>query len=172
MILFIFSFLDRKGSLAGHNLPGLASGSSIPYQEGLGMKSNGWANVPWDCEEGITDREISRIWCLDHEMFLTLQEGLGFGQLGKPCPLFNGAFGGHCLVAQVQAKSSFGLADDPGEQHGSALELKVRKCMAITRIPKQRSSRTALPILHFGKKPEGGTSADHDGWRAKVFTFQ
>ena len=172
MLLFIFSFLDRKGSLAGHNLPGLASGSSIPYQEGLGMKSNGRTNVPWDCEEGITNREVSRIWCLDHEMLLTLQEGLGPGQLGEPCPLFNVAFGGHCLVTQVQAKSSVRLADDPGEQHGGAHELKVRKGMAITRIPKQRSSRAALPIFHLGKQSEGGTSADHDGWRGKVFVFQ
>lgn len=172
MLLFLFSFLDRERSLAGHNLPGLASGSTIPHQEGLGIKSNGWANVPWDCEEGITDREISCIRCLHHEMLFTLQEGLGPGQFGKPCPLFNGAFGGHCLVAQVQTKSSVGLADDPGKQHGGALELKVRKCMAITRIPKQRGPRTALPIFHFGKKPEGGTSADHDGWRGKVFTFQ
>ena len=79
VLLVIFSFLDRKGSLAGHNLPSLASSLTIPYQEALGMKSNGWANVPWDCEEGIPNREVSRIWCIHHEMLFTVQEWLGFG---------------------------------------------------------------------------------------------
>ena len=160
--------LDREGTLASHNFPCLGSDPPIADQVGMRMQSYGRANVPRYGQQGITDGEVSRIRGIQNKMLLALQKGFRLRHVRKPCSFVNRSFGGHRLVPKVQAEPTIGLADNACKQHGRDLEIQVRKRMTIARVPKKRSARAALPVIHLSEEAEGGTSADYDGGRSEV----